>query len=150
MIALKDDRMALMYGGQYTEFLRDSLWLYNLNTNLWQNTKIADKGHREEGFFYNCYRCEVCEYCAKETNFNLFRTEGEKIKVPRQRCTSCVDCQTEDKESEDLSLYDSLNKTLTNCTSCSNCIDYDEDKLAKLIEFSGVQEYEKIERFNDC
>ena len=41
-LPLKLDRMLLLYGGFYGEVLRDELWLYNINNNLWQKTIIAD------------------------------------------------------------------------------------------------------------
>ena len=50
MVTLKIDRLAMMFGGQYGETLQKSVWLYNLNTNLWQDTFIADKSHRNMFF----------------------------------------------------------------------------------------------------
>ena len=58
--------MAMMFGGQWSESLFDELWTYNLNTNLWQKTYIADKSHIKPEFFYNCSRCDECNKCWNE------------------------------------------------------------------------------------
>ena len=61
MIDLMPDRLLFMYGGQYGEKLYNDLWVYNLNNNLWQRTKIADAGHLyKDTFFYNCTNCTEC------------------------------------------------------------------------------------------
>ena len=70
MVTISPDRVILMFGGQYGEQIWDTLWLYNLNNNLWQETNIADSGHLKPGFFYNCTRCEVCEKCKKESTLS--------------------------------------------------------------------------------
>ena len=54
MTDFEADRLLILYGGQYGETLYDDMWVYNLNNNLWQRSKIADAGHLYEGFFYNC------------------------------------------------------------------------------------------------
>lgn len=60
MIAFKPDRLVMMFGGQFGEQLRQDLWTYNVNTNLWQRSYIADKQWKKPGFFYNCLRCQTC------------------------------------------------------------------------------------------
>lgn len=103
MITLKADRMLLMFGGAYGETLNDELWLYNINTNLWQSTYIADKEHKKPGFFYNCLRCSECDYCKNETEFMMTQERADSDK--RMYCEQCRNCTTDDKERENLSLY---------------------------------------------
>jgi len=66
LISFKPDRLAMMFGGQYGETLRSDLWTYNINTNLWQRSYIADKSHKKPNFFYKCRVCEFCSRCDTE------------------------------------------------------------------------------------
>jgi hypothetical protein len=42
----------------------------------------------------------------------------------RIKCSVCTPCQTEDKENENLSLYDKINPSLTTCGTCKECVGY--------------------------
>lgn len=98
--------MIMMFGGQYGEKLYDSLWLYNLNNNLWQETVIADAGHLYPDFFYNCTECEQCSRCLNEsanlpTELAIMQAEDRV----RTKCRECSPCKTDDYETEELSRY---------------------------------------------
>ena len=66
MIPFIGDRLAIMFGGQYGETLRNDIWSYNINTNLWSKANILDKSHQKPEFFYNCGQCEYCSKCEIE------------------------------------------------------------------------------------
>lgn len=146
MITLEPDRLILMFGGAYGELLNSEIWLYNINTNLWQDTYIADKSHRFDGFFYNCLRCDTCNNCKNETN--LVFDEVVEASPVRRYCEFCTDCQTDDKVKENLSLYHDLDPVKTFCPTCLYCYQYSPEEF---LEFEAKETlYDTFEVCEDC
>jgi len=41
MVILKEDRMALMFGGQMGQKLYGDIWQYNVNSNMWNQLTLS-------------------------------------------------------------------------------------------------------------
>lgn len=121
MIPMINDRLAIMFGGQFGERLRNDLWTYNLNTNLWSRSYIADKSHKKPNFYYNCKRCRICSKCNIELDIPKIDLQGFIDFRDRSLCESCTPCKTEDKEQENMSNYHLLEPKDTYCGTCEKC-----------------------------
>jgi len=137
----------MMYGGQFGEVLRSDLWTYNINTNLWQRSYVADKSHKKPNFFYKCRICDYCSKCNKEINIPVAELKVYKEDIARLYCRECEPCQTTDKENENLSLYSLIDPAQTDCEKCKYCIHFTEEEIAAY-ETLGFQTV--IPEFKDC
>ena len=59
MVTVKQDRLVLLYGGSHGQALFGDVWQYNLNSNMWDRIKLANKlSNLKADNIKNCTFCD--------------------------------------------------------------------------------------------